>query len=153
MKIEISNRLLILLALFLASAIGTFSVYSKKDNPLATQKPAVAEICITDAKMATGLDDQFMPAQVTDVFPRDTKRVVCWFSWENAVPKTEMKAAWNYEIDDVNILTSDFRIPRRKGFGGISLTMPPDKVLPVGAYRIDIIAKNKILKSITFKVK
>jgi hypothetical protein len=94
-----------------------------------------------------------MPVQVTDVFPRDTRRVFCWFSWDNATPKMEMKANWNYVVDDIRILTYDFRIPRKKGSGGISLIMPADKVLPVGSYRVDLVAKNRTLKSLTFKVK
>ncbi len=162
MKIEISNRLLILLAVLFVLATGAFLDYS---NPPGTppdvtfqtlfnsSKAAVGDVHITDAKMAVGLDDQLMPVQVTDVFPRDTKRVFCWFSWENAIPKMEIKADWNYIIDDVQILAYAFRLPRKKGSGGISLTMPTDKVLPVGSYRIDFIAKNKILKSLTFKVK
>jgi hypothetical protein len=118
--------------------------------PLKTE---VVDIKITDAKMTTGLDTQMMPIQVTDVFPRDTRQVFCWLSWSDAVPKMEMKVVWNYEIDDIKILTYDFAIPRKKGSGGISLTLPTGKVLPVGSYRVDIIAKDKVLKSLTFKVK
>ena len=157
MKIEISNRLLILLVVLVVLAMGAFLDYSNPPKTSPGFTPgftiAVEDIRITDAKMATGLDDQFMPIQAASVFPRDTKQVFCWFSWENAIPKMEMKADWNYEIDDVDILTTNFKIPRRKGSGGISLTMPSGKVLPVGSYRVDIIAKNKILKSLTFKVK
>ena len=148
MKIEISNRVLTLWLILLALSICTFFVYSKKEP-----KKEAAGICITDAKMTTGLDEQLMPIQVTSVFPRGTKLVCCWFSWDNATPKMIVKASWNYTIDDILILLYDFKIPRRTGSGGISLTMPEGKVLPVGAYRLDFIANGKILKSLTFKVK
>ncbi len=72
MKIEISNRLLILLVILVGLAAYAYA-------PSWVVKPGIE---ITDAKMAVGLDDQFMPIQATDVFPRDTKRVFCWFSWD-----------------------------------------------------------------------
>ena len=152
MKIEISNRLLVLWSILIALAICTFFVYSKK-GPQVTPASIPRPLVITDAKMTTGLDEQLMPLQVTEVFPRDTKLVYCWFSWENAAPKMVMKASWNYTIDDIRILVYDFRLPRRAGSGGISLTMPSGKVFPVGAYRVDFIANGKTLKSVTFKVK
>ncbi|MEI7751994.1 MAG: hypothetical protein WCJ71_07890 [Candidatus Omnitrophota bacterium] len=148
MKIEISNRLLVLWLILIALAIGTFFVYTKKE-----QKVEAVGIHITDAKMTTGLDEQLMPLQVTDVFPRTTKLVYCWFSWADATPKMGLKASWNYTIDDIRILLYDVQIPRRAGSGGISLTMPDGKVFPVGAYRLDFIANGKILRSLTFKVK
>jgi hypothetical protein len=151
MKIEISNRLLVLGFLLIALSICTHFIYSQKEpsQVASISKPLI----ITDAKMTPALDEQLMPTHVTDVFPRDTKLVYCWFSWENATPKMVIKASWNYTIDDLRILLYEFRIPRRSGSGGISLTMPNGKVFPVGAYRVDFIAGGKILKSVAFKVK
>ncbi len=161
MKIEIPNRTLILIAILLVVAF--FAGYTLRSHPLSTLGPNStvttypskinADVRITDAKMALGLDDQLMPIDPTEVFPRNTQRVYCWFSWEDAVPQTEMKANWNYAIDDIHILTYNFKIPRKKGSGGISLIMPSGKVLPVGSYRIDLMAKNQVLKSLEFKVK
>ncbi len=153
MKIKTSYRLVMLLAILAAlAAYAYFYCPAKTTRPFKplTVKPGIT---LTDAKMAIGLDEQLMPVQVTDVFPRDTRRVYCWFSWDNATPKVEMKADWNYAVDDIHILTYDFRIPRKKGSGGISLIMPAGKTLPVGTYRIDLMVKNHTLKSLTFKVK
>jgi hypothetical protein len=142
-----------------ANSPGPVTVVSPDPSgPIPRTRTIFAEaevfgVKITDAKIATGLNEQLMPIQVTDVFPRDTRQVFCWFSWSDAIPKMEMKVVWNYEIDDIKVLTYDFRVPRKKGSGGISLTLPIGKVLPLGSYRVDIIAQNKVLKSLTFKVK
>lgn len=156
MRVKESFKLIILLVILLALAIYSYFAYS----PVQTSRSftsAIAEanpgIEMTDIKMAIGLDDKLMPVQVTDIFPRDTRRIFCWFSWDNATPKMEMKAEWNYAVDDIRILTYDFRIPRKKGSGAISLIMPTGKVFPVGSYRIDLKVKNHTLKSLTFKVK
>ena len=79
MKIEISNRLLVLWLILIALSICTYFVYSKKEQTAADVGISGALI-ITDAKMTPGLDDQLMPTQVTNVFPRGTKLVYCWFS-------------------------------------------------------------------------
>ncbi len=161
MKIDIPNRTLILVLILLAVTLfadhlrrseTTANGFSASSNP-ALARTISTGIRITDAKMATGLDDQLMPVNPTDVFPRNTQRVYCWFSWEGAVPQTEVKADWNYAIDDVHILTYSFRIPRKKGAGGISLLMPTGKVLPVGSYRVDLAVKNQVVQSLSFKVK
>ena len=154
MKINIPNKLIILLVILgVLSTYAYFSLCAAKKICPVTSTVANPGIEMLDAKMAIGLDDQLMPIQVTDVFPRDTRRVFCWFSWDNATPKMEMKAEWNYVVDDVHILTYDFRIPRKKGSGGISLIMPTGKVFPVGSYRIDLVSKKIVVKSLTFKVK
>lgn len=148
------RKLMLLLLVLAALATLAYFAYSHvKARSSGTSAAAAQGVEITDAKMAIGLDNQLMPIQPTDVFPRDTRRVFCWFSWDNATPKMEMKAKWNYVVDDIHILTYDFRIPRKKGSGGISLIMPTGKILPVGSYRIDLIANNTTLKSLTFKVK
>lgn len=110
-------------------------------------------IHIVDAKMAVALDEQLMPVDITNVFPRGTKQVFCWVKWNNAKVNTEIKAKWHYLTDDIPILNNAFAIPRKEGSGGISLTMPEGKVLPMGTYRINITAKNRVIKSLTFKVK
>jgi hypothetical protein len=154
MKINVSNKLIILLVILgVLAAYAYFSYCAAKKICPVTSPVINPGIEMIDAKMAIGLDDQLMPVQVTDVFPRDTRRVFCWFSWDNATPKMEMKAEWNYVVDDVHILTYDFRIPRKKGSGGISLIMPTGKVFPVGSYRIDLVSNKIVVKSLTFKVK
>lgn len=110
-------------------------------------------IDIVDAKMATALDEELMPVNITSVFPRGTKQVFCWVQWNNAKVNIELKAKWHYVTDDIPILNNAFTIPRKEGSGGISLTMPEGKVLPMGTYRINITAKDRVLKSLTFKIK
>jgi hypothetical protein len=147
--------LLAVVAFFAGYSLFSRPLSSGSNAPISQAKPAVQKslLQITDAKMAVGLDDKLMPVQPTEVFPRDTRRVFCWFAWENAVPRTEVKAEWDYAVDNVHILTYAFRLPRQQGSGGISLIMPTGKVFPVGSYRVAIVEKDRVLKNLTFKVK
>ena len=144
-------RLIVLLLILAGLSVYAFRSYIPQSLYDRFQPPLGVEI--TDAKMSTEFDNQLMPLQVTDVFPRGTARVFCWFSWDNTLPNTPMKAEWYYALDDVHILTYDFKIPRKKGSGGISLIMPSGKVFPVGEYRVDLVAKDRTLRSLTFSVK
>lgn len=110
------------------------------------------KICITDAKIAAGIDDKLMPIQVTNLFPKGTSQVFCWFQWKNAQVNIPIIAKWHYITDNIPILDYTFKIPRKKGSGSVSLSMPKDKILPRGEYKIDLIFNNKTLKFLTFKV-
>ena len=43
------------------------------------------KIELLDIKTAKGIDEMYRPVEVTNVFPKGTSRVFCWFSWRNAV--------------------------------------------------------------------
>lgn len=110
------------------------------------------QICITDAKIASGVDDKLMPVNVSDTFPRQTYRVSCWFQWKNAKVDTLIMAHWHYTTDDINVFDYTFKIPRKEGRGSVALTMPEGKTLPPGEYEIVLEVGNRILKSLRFTV-
>ena len=110
-----------------------------------------SSIKITDAKISAGIDEKLMPTEVKDVFPSGTKTVFCWFQWKGAQVDKKITASWHFITDDIHILNYDFAIPRKEGWGSVSLSMPEGKALPVGLYKVDLSNTHK-LKSLTFKV-
>ena len=110
------------------------------------------DITITDAKIATGVDENLMPVKVTDVFPKDATKVSCWFQWRNAKINTQVLAKWHYVTDDVHILDYNFNIPKKDGNGSVVLSMPEGKTLPSGSYRVELYLGKNLLRSLNFKV-
>jgi len=111
-----------------------------------------AKMSITVAKIVTAVDEKLMPINVTDVFPAGTPKIFCWFQWRNAEVNTTITAKWYFVTDNVHILDYTFTIPRKEGFGSVSLAMPEGKNLPSGSYRVDLMSGKRLLKSLTFKV-
>jgi len=110
------------------------------------------DITISDAKIVTGVDENLMPVQVTDTFPRGTSKVSCWFQWRNAKMNKQLLAKWHYVTDDVHILDYNFNIPKKDGSGSVALAMPEGKTLPVGSYKVGLYLDKRLLKSLNFKV-
>ncbi|MFH1692205.1 MAG: hypothetical protein ABIC68_06570 [Candidatus Omnitrophota bacterium] len=110
------------------------------------------KICITDAKIAAGVDEKLMPVNITDVFPKDTSKVSCWFQWKKAKIGTPIVAKWHYVTDDIHVFDYTFKIPRKEGKGSIALAMPENKMLPPGEYKIDLTVDDHILKSLHFRI-
>ena len=115
--------------------------------------PKNGKFVLVDAKIATGIDDKFMPTDTTDKLPAGTSKVYCWFQWRNAPKDTKIVAHWHYVSEDVSILDYTFIIPKKNGVGSVSLEMPQGKTLPIGTYRVDLLSQNKKLKSVAFRVK
>jgi hypothetical protein len=109
-------------------------------------------VTIVSAKTASGIDEKLLPTKVMSVFPSDSKTVHFWFQWKNAKVGTPITASWFYTTDDIHILDHEFIIPRKKGSGSVSMTMPGEKTLPVGSYRVDLSINGAKQKSVTFKV-
>lgn len=118
----------------------------------AAIKGKTVPIQITDIKMATGIDDNLMPVKTMDTFPKGSSKVYCWFKWRNAKVNMVILAKWQFVTDEISILDNAVVIPRKEGTGSVSLVMPEGKVLPSGAYRIDLILEDHPLKSFSFKV-
>ena len=118
---------------------------------ILTSYPA-QNIIITDAALATGINENLMPIKITDSFPKDTLKVFCWFQWKNSKINMPISAAWYYVTDDVRIIDHVFNITRKDGSGSVSLVMPEGKVLPSGSYRVDLKSDNRLLRSLTFAV-
>jgi len=109
-------------------------------------------ITLTDAKTATGIDEKLMPTKATDIFPSGTTKVFCWFQWKGAQVGTKIIARWDFVTDDIHILDYEFVIPRKEGWGSVSLSMPEGKTLPPGLYKADLLLGGRKSKSLTFKV-
>jgi hypothetical protein len=102
--------------------------------------------------MAKGINEKYMPVDVTSIFPEGTIKVYCWFSWRDAENNTEILAKWHYITDDIPIAEHSFAIPRKEGAGSVSLSMPGGKVLPAGLYRVELKYGANLLRFLTFKV-
>jgi len=107
---------------------------------------------LTTAKIVTGVDDKLMPVQAINIFPKGSSKVVCWFEWRDAKVNTQIMAKWHYVTDDIHILDYPFTVPNKQGSGSVALTSPEGKSLPMGQYKVDLLAGNRILKSLTFKI-
>ncbi|MDP3730320.1 MAG: hypothetical protein Q8R14_02195 [Candidatus Omnitrophota bacterium] len=110
------------------------------------------DIVIVDAKVVTDVDDKLLPVRVMDVFQTGASKVSCWFKWRDAKVNTQIRAKWHYITDDIPILDYDFNIPKKDGMGSVALTMPEDKALPQGSYKVDLFLGKKLLKSLSYKV-
>jgi hypothetical protein len=130
----------LILAAGLAMALASCSLFAPE------------KITLTDAKIVTAVDQKLMPVKITDTFPRGTQKVSCWFAWKNSKINTQLVARWHYTTDDIHILDYDFNIPKKEGAGSVMLSMPDDKTLPPGQYRIDLALGKKILKRLTFRI-
>ena len=111
-----------------------------------------SSINITDAKIVTAIDEKLMPVQVTDRFPKNTAKIVCWFQWKDAKIDTQVIAKWHYITDDIHILDYSFIIPKKEGTGSIVLAMPDGKNLPSGEYKVDLILGKRVLKRLIFRI-
>ncbi|MCX5709167.1 MAG: hypothetical protein NT088_00310 [Candidatus Omnitrophica bacterium] len=109
-------------------------------------------VVILDAKIASSVDENFMPVKVTNNFPKGTATVACWIKWRAAKINTPVYTKWHYVTDDLPVKEVDFVTPRKEGSGSVSLAMPEGKALPSGNYRVDIRSATKLLKTLTFKV-
>jgi hypothetical protein len=107
---------------------------------------------IVNSSMAAGVTDKFTPVNVTEVFPEKTRTVFCWFEWKNAKVGMEIVAKWEYLTDEIHILDYAFKIPRKRGSGSVSLTMPEGKTLPSGDYEVSLNQSNRLCKRLQFKV-
>ncbi len=121
------------------------------ENTTAFQAPT--QVHFTNAKIATAVDENMLPVKVTNIFPAGTTQVFCWFQWQDSDVNTQIVAKWEYVTDRIHILDYAFSIPRRKGMGSISLSMPEGKTLPSGEYRINLTKEDQTLKSLLFKIK
>ena len=110
------------------------------------------DINIIDAKTVTAIDEKLMPIEITSTFPKGAAKVVCWFQWKEAKVNTQLMAKWHYVTDDIHILDYPFYIPKKQGSGSVALSAPEGKSLPMGQYKIDLVAGNHVLKSITFTI-
>lgn len=138
MKKTLGTILMVLLALSIA--LGGCDTFSQN------------KIGIVEIKMAKSIDVNIMPVDATNVFSKGTAKVYCWFKWKDAEINSQMMAKWHYVTENINILSYPIIIPRRSGSGSVALTMPRGKVLPSGAYRIDLVLDGRRLKSCKFKV-
>ena len=109
-------------------------------------------IHLIDAKIATAVDENLMPLEVTDNFPKGTAKVSCWIKWADTKINTELVASWHYITDDIHVLDYSFIIPKREGTGSIVLSMPNGKNLPSGKYKVDLIMGKSVLKSLKFRI-
>lgn len=109
-------------------------------------------IWIMNAKMANGINSDYMPVDVMNVFPEGTSKVFCWFSWKAAKKDTNIKANWHYVTDDIPVLDYTFIVPRKEGSGSVSLSMPVGSNLPPGLYQVTLASDGQQLKLLTFKV-
>jgi len=137
MRLKIIAALLVVAVVF---TLGTYFVRPSKNFKLIA------------ATMAKEVNDKFRPQGITGVFPAETATVYCWFEWMDAKLDTSIMASWHYTTDDIHILDYSFNIPRKGGSGSVSLSMPPGKILPAGAYRIDLKHASRVLKMLTFRI-
>jgi len=115
--------------------------------------PMGEKVHITDIKMASSIDANLAPVQVTDTFPEGTTKVSCWFKWEDSPAGTKLTAKWDYLTEKIHVLDYNLSLPRRNGMGGVLLTLPEGKTLPSGSYQVALMQGKKSLRSIPFQVK
>ena len=102
--------------------------------------------------MCQSVDANRMPQGITSTFSPDTANVTCRFSWKNAKPNLQLVAKWHYASQNLLILDFPITLTRTSDSGTVSLQMPQGKTLPSGAYRLDLKAEGKVVKSIPFTV-
>ena len=132
-------------ALFIASLLIS-SIFFSACNCYA------AAMEVTSIKTAIGIDEKLLPVKPISNFATGTAKVFCWFQWKKAELNTQIIARWYYLEGNIHVLDYTFSIPRKEGMGSVSLSMPPNKVLPSGEYRVDLTLENKLLKSVKFKI-
>jgi len=107
---------------------------------------------LIDAKIATAVDENLAPLQVSDNFPKSQSSLSCWIKWQDAETNTQLLTKWHYVTDDVHISDHIFVIPKKDGVGSVEISMPEGKTFPQGQYRVDIVLGKRILKRLTFSI-
>ena len=136
-------RLKIIILLFSVTVIFTLSTYLIQPSK---------DFRIIGTSTAKEVNEKLKPVGITNAFPPETSTIYCWFEWAGAKPNTSIMTSWYYVTEDIHILDYTFDIPRKSGSGSVSLSMPQGKELPAGAYRVDLRKKNRILRSLNFRI-
>ena len=111
------------------------------------------DITIREAKIVTGVAKDMKPLKVTNFFPKNTSKVSAWISWRNAKINTQVLVKWYYITDDIPIYNYSLNIPKKEGIANVVLSMPEEKVLPSGLYKVTISSgKKQLTKPLTFEI-
>ena len=135
-------------------ATGAFAPATPTPTPTPTPSPTATVFTITDAKICTQLNADNSPVDPGFTFPSaSTTKLYCWLSYSGAKPGTsEMKIQWYYEgssiTDPTTVVakevkgTAAFHIEMVEGTGPF----------PVGAYKAEISAEGKLVKTLVFNL-
>jgi hypothetical protein len=119
-----------------------------------TPSPTAVVFAITDAQICTKLDADNKPVDPGFTFPSaSTTKLYCWLSYSGANPGTsEMKIQWYYEGESITEPTTvvakeingtaAFHIEMVEGAGSF----------PAGAYKTEIYAGGKLVKTLVFNL-
>ena len=107
---------------------------------------------IIDAKTCRSVDKNRDPLEIISEFPAGTETVYCWFSWENALPGSTLKALWYFETQKTHILDYPMKLSVAAEHGACSLHMPEGHPFLPGNYRLNFVMDGKIVRSVNFKV-
>ncbi len=113
----------------------------------------LGKFALTDAKICQNVDADRQPVGITSEFPTGTSVVHCWFAWKEAPPQFQLVARWYYATEEFLILAFPVTLTRRADHGVVSLKMIEGKSLPPGNYRVEFLAKTRVLKTLPFTVR
>ena len=111
----------------------------------------VTTFTITDAKMATGMDEDGYPIGVATTFSVTEPEIHIWFSWAHAPSDTKVRAIFNYVPGNAKVEIPEITLPTIDGTGSFHLKKPVGD-RPAGEYRVDIYSDDKVVKSLSFSV-
>ena len=111
---------------------------------------------ISEAKMATSLDEDMLPVNLTDEFSPDTAKICLSIRLTNAPPDTEVKAEWIYvqgEIEDLENYLIDTVSGQGENDAYVGFTLSrPDNGWPVGEYNVVLSIDGKKKLTVPFEV-
>jgi len=116
---------------------------------------------LSEATMATGVDDDNRPVNQTNVFPTDAVGFFCSFKINDAPPDTKIKAEWIYVGGDVEAeIGENYTIEVHNGtaegtgYTHAVLWLPPipDYEWPRGDYKVVLYVDDEEEISVPFKV-
>ncbi len=141
-KIRFKRNMSVLISILIL--LGIFFINSlNKDKGIVIQK----------AKIVTGVAKDMKPLKVTNFFPKNTSKVSAWISWRDAKINTQVLVKWYYITDDIPIYNYSLNIPKKEGIANVVLSMPEEKVLPSGLYKVTISSgKKQLTKPLTFEI-
>ncbi len=128
---------------------ATFQVQGEASGPAAT---------VTEATMCSSIDVLTnKPIDNLDTFPNDISKIFCSFKVSGAGINTALTGHWVYVSGDLpglagKTISDSTTTAEGRDYISFSIAMPPGKIFPNGQYDLKLLAEDKEVADLPFKI-
>ncbi|MEY2491259.1 MAG: hypothetical protein QOH24_210 [Verrucomicrobiota bacterium] len=157
MRLSILSLLLAVVDTMFPSAKGTLWKYQMLAELPQIAEPPLASATPAEKKMLSAALAQESTGEPQTSFPPDTPKLFLRWQGETLTPGEKIRCVWiaedvgdaapaNYQVDETSTKADDVR-----AFGTFTLSRPK-KGWPIGKYRIEIYAGDKLAETVRFTI-